>query len=77
MSNSIYPWIVSVCSKKACMLLGCFMSSNMNLYDVGIVYTAFQRSVELYSAGRLLLFSQKIFKKGGFGEQKTPPPVWY
>ena len=39
------------------------------LYDVGITYSAMlRRSVELCSAGRLLHFSQKIFKKGGLSE---------
>jgi hypothetical protein len=23
------------------------------------------------------VFLKKYFKKGGFGEQKMPPPVWY
>ena len=36
------------------------------LYDVGIAYITFRRSVELCSAGRFLHFSQKNFQKRRF-----------
>ena len=52
--------------KKILYALWAYYALPCELYDVGIAYITFRRSVELCSAGRFLHFSQKNFQKRRF-----------
>ena len=63
MSNfHLYPDHICI-RKKILYAPWAFHALADELYDVGIAYITFRRSVELCSAGRLLHFSQKNFQK--------------
>ena len=63
MSNfHLYPDHICI-RKKILYAPWAFHALADELYDVGIAYITFRRSVELCSAGRFLHFSQKNFQK--------------
>ena len=66
MSNfHLYPDHICI-RKKILYAPWAFHALADELYDVGIAYITFRRSVELFSAGRFLHFSQKNFQKRRF-----------
>lgn len=61
MSNSIYTRTISAYAKKILYALWAYYALSCELYDVGITYITFWRSVELCSAERFFAFH--VFSK--------------